>query len=371
MKSFNTAIKSDDYKLITDYDVMLCISLLDIEILDFTLYERNRFVYSFNEYKNLLLVTNQKYSDSVYWGVRNNIPKYQFDLSNDWFKFQKMANRAKKLYRKYHGKIKMVEILEDRYIINGDTYSKIREYEWDDEKLFDVILGEDRMLIYHNMSAWNVATKNFLTILFNYAKDETKNYLNLFFYENEIPYISFKDYTNIQINSDYKHLGVHIKGSENNFKFFDEMFNYLLSKRKYWNNYDNLINQINTIKKYIIGEQVMKPILDYKSSTDEFKNAIIHLLYKKVDIRNYEYEDVQKGYVIPSKSELLRKGIEVLILNDSYDKDSISYIIRCLSVDDETEEEFIIATFTIKFYDNNYVVSDKFSCDFNVKNINF
>lgn len=333
MKTLSEVKELRNHKEISNFDILLVAQVLDPTVLEFTNDINNRYTFNDSNLINLVKVAYSKNLKKLNWlltdSIQQTLQNFVISVEQEWSHLLKIRAFADKVREKMNDST--VLCVEDNSIkVDGMIYSEARKKTYGTNLLLDTLFGVDASDLKRNSTYWDQLIQAWLYLIFRYVNPTAKNWIEEFIFDNQIYNVDWEGYFNIETAPEWRVVGLYVPPLNKNYKVLHELLNDLVLYPQWWINFEEFKNKWFEFKNNHLNKKIIYDTVQLNLDKSAFLKGVKHVISDQLDARDYEYQDLKKQQLIPTRNQILDLPISIKPSFWANDIKDYTYILTCM-----------------------------------------
>ena len=335
---------TDLKKEISDYDIALIAQVLEPKALNFTDDSANRFKIKDSDLVNVVKTVFMKQGSKIEWLLSKSIVQtlqdFKISIENDWNHLLRIRAFADKIRDKMSPE-SILKVESNSIKVDDKIYSESKKKVYGTNLLMDTLFGVELSDLRNMTQYWDQLTQAWLYLVFRYVHPTAKSWVEEFIFDNQIYNVEWHDYFKIEAAPEWRVVGLYVPPLNKNYKKLDDLLDDLVKYPQWWINYEEFKNKWYEFKNQVLNKKIILDTIQRNLEKSSFLKGVKHIIADQIDAREYEYEDLKKQQLIPTRNQILDLPISIRPSYWSNEDKDFSYIMTCM-LEDKSIGEIIV-----------------------------
>lgn len=333
MNSLSNIKELNNRKEISNFDIVLVAQVLDPSVLQFTDDANNRHKLKDSELINLVKVAFDKNLKKLHWllsqSVQQVLQNFVISIDKDWSHLLKIRSFADKIREKMT-ETSVLRVEDNNIKVDGMIYSEARKKTFGTNLVLDTLFGIELNDLKNKSVYWDQLIQAWLYLIFRYATPTTKNWIEEFIFDNQIYNVEWADYFQIETAPEWRVVGLYVPPLNKNYKYLHTLLDDLVQYPQWWSNYEEFKHKWFDFKNNHLNKKIIFDTVQANLDKSAFLKGVKHVIADQLDARDYEYEDLKKQKLIPTRNQILDLPISIKPSFWANDIKDYTYIMTCI-----------------------------------------
>lgn len=331
-------------KEISNFDIVLIAQVLDSKTLSFTDDIANRFKVKDTDLVNIVKTVFMQNMLKLKWmlsqSIQQTLQNFTISIEKEWTHLLKIRAFAEKIREKMTDD-SVLKVEANSIKVDDKIYSESRKKVYGTNLLLDTLFGVELSDLKNKTVHWDQMTQAWLYLVFRYIHPTAKNWVEEFIFDNQIYNVDWADYFKIEAAVEWRVVGLYVPPLNKNYKMLFNLIDDLVNYPQWWINYDEFKNKWYEFKNNVLNKKIILETIQSNLDKSAFLKGVKHIIADQIDAREYEYEDLKKQQLIPTRNQILDLPISIRPSYWSNENKDFSYIMTCM-LNDQSIGDIII-----------------------------